>query len=267
MLAHCIATILAGYRSRSFQILGVLGLFMMGCAWLAGSFSGRQPQIVALDVAISGIRISGLMMMLFWCQELIGKEIERRTIYITLTYPRSRASYLLGRFAGIAVLTFLILVVLFSLGVWVAHVSASGEIASVDRPQWLALPVVFFGLWIELLTVAAFTVLIASVSTTPFLPLSLGIAFAIACRMLGPVVDYLLRSDEADKLIAMHFRPLVGVLRWMLPDLSVLDVRPMLLYGANLDWFRLTLGLAHSISYAFILLLLGMFLFQRRQFE
>jgi hypothetical protein len=50
----------------------------MGVAYLSASFSPRQPQTVALDVGLSGLRFSLVLFALFWVQELVGREIESR---------------------------------------------------------------------------------------------------------------------------------------------------------------------------------------------
>jgi Cu-processing system permease protein len=68
----------AGLRSRSIQGVLVLGVLLMGVAYLSASFSPRQPQTVALDVGLSGLRFSLVLFALFWIQELVGREIESR---------------------------------------------------------------------------------------------------------------------------------------------------------------------------------------------
>jgi Flp pilus assembly protein protease CpaA len=68
----------AGLRSRSIQGVLVLGILLMGVAYLSASFSPRQPQTVALDVGLSGLRFSLVLFALFWIQELVGREIESR---------------------------------------------------------------------------------------------------------------------------------------------------------------------------------------------
>ncbi|MFZ3037141.1 MAG: hypothetical protein WA112_07700 [Rugosibacter sp.] len=68
----------AGLRSRSIQGVLVLGILLMGVAYLSASFSPRQPQTVALDVGLSGLRFSLVLFALFWVQELVGREIESR---------------------------------------------------------------------------------------------------------------------------------------------------------------------------------------------
>jgi hypothetical protein len=51
---------------------------LIGIAYLSGYFSPRQPQTVALDVGFSGIRFSLVLLNLFWVQELVAREIDRR---------------------------------------------------------------------------------------------------------------------------------------------------------------------------------------------
>lgn len=76
----------AGLRSRSVQGVLVLGIVLMGVAYLSASFSPRQPRTVALDVGLSGLRVSLILFSLFWVQELVGREIERRSVLFALTY-------------------------------------------------------------------------------------------------------------------------------------------------------------------------------------
>jgi Cu-processing system permease protein len=79
----------------------VLGMLLVGVAFLAASFSPRQPKTVTMDVGFSGIRFSLVLFAVFWVQELVGREVERRTVLYALAYPVGRAAYLLGRFFGV----------------------------------------------------------------------------------------------------------------------------------------------------------------------
>jgi Flp pilus assembly protein protease CpaA len=78
MISFLLSAWRAGLRSRSIQGVLVLGILLMGVAYLSASFSPRQPQTVALDVGLSGLRFSLVLFALFWIQELVGREIESR---------------------------------------------------------------------------------------------------------------------------------------------------------------------------------------------
>ena len=99
------SSLLSGIRSHSFQLLVVLSLLIIGLAWLAANFSARHPETLALDVGLSGMRAILIFMALFWVQDLIGRDIERKTVMFALSYPVPRSHYLLGRFFGIALLS------------------------------------------------------------------------------------------------------------------------------------------------------------------
>ena len=98
------STVLSGLRSRSIQLLFGLGLLTLGCAWLAANFSARNPTTLAMDVGLSALRFITILMTLFWVQDLLAKDIERKSVLFVLAYPRHRSSFVLGQFLGIAAL-------------------------------------------------------------------------------------------------------------------------------------------------------------------
>lgn len=114
----------AGLRSRSFHAVFILGLLLIAAAYLAALFSLRQPETIALDVGISGMRFSAILLGLFWVQDLVGKEIDRKTITLYLAYPIPRYHYVLGRFWAIAVLLFIACTIL-GLLLWLTVITAS----------------------------------------------------------------------------------------------------------------------------------------------
>jgi Cu-processing system permease protein len=116
----------SGLRSRSIQGVLVLGVLLVGVAYLSASFSPRQPRTVALDVGLSGLRVSLILFALFWVQELVGREIERRTVLFSLTYPVARGNYVLGRYLGVIGLLALA-ALLLGLLLWVAVRTTGGD--------------------------------------------------------------------------------------------------------------------------------------------
>jgi hypothetical protein len=93
MFEFALSGLRSGLRGRSFHAVFILGVLMIGIAYLSGFFSPRQPQTVALDVGFSGIRFSLVLLNLFWVQELVAREIDRRVILFSLAYPVSRGAF------------------------------------------------------------------------------------------------------------------------------------------------------------------------------
>lgn len=257
-----------GLRGHSFRGMGILALAMLGFAYLAASFSPRQPQTVALDVGLSGLRFCLVLMALFWVQELISREVERRTVNLALAYPVDRASYVLGRFVAIASLLFVTLLLLgaalrLSIGPAAGGYEQARPVA-LGASYWLTL----LGLWLDVLVVTSFAIMLACLSTVSVLPLALGAGFAIAGKTLGPVIDFLIvRDAEGIEGLAERYSPVVLAIRWIIPDLSRLDWRVWPLYGLVPDAGAMLWSTLMAVGYCSLMLSIAVLVFRRREFS
>jgi Cu-processing system permease protein len=254
-------------RSRSFQAIFILGLLLVSAAYLAAQFSPRQPKTVALDVGLSGLRISLVLLGLAWVQEYLGKELERKTVFISLTYPVSRVHFVVARFFGITSLLALAALCLAML-LWLM-VLISGGSFDQEFPVALGLPfwATVVGVWLDAAVVTAFAIAVTAVSTVPVMPLAVGAAFAVAAKSVGPVADYLARGAEGDAELTQRYGPLLEVIRWILPDLSRLDWRPWPMYSLPAPWAEIGFGALMAAGYAALMLALAAMYFNRREFS
>ncbi|MBK7423064.1 MAG: ABC transporter permease [Propionivibrio sp.] len=268
MWQFCLSAWRSGFRSRSVHAILVLGVLLVGVAFLSASFSPRQPKTVALDVGLSGMRFSLVLFALFWVQELVGREVERRTVMYALSYPVSRGSYIIGRYLGILGLLALAALLLGML-LWLTTLSIGGEDyeqgfrLGLGWPFWITV----FGVWVDAALVAAFALWIASLSTVPMLPVALGVAFAVAGKSLGAVIDYLARGADNDPDFVSRFNPLIESVQWVLPDMSRLDWRVWPMYELFPGFPAIGLGLLMAAGYAVVMLALAVITFSRREFS
>lgn len=267
VLLHARLAWLLGVRSRAFRSLVCVGIFLLGAAWLNGAFSLRQPAIVAMDVGISGLRLLGTFFVLYWVQEIFVKDIERRTAAMALAYPVSRTEYMLGRWLGVALLVAMT-IVFWAVGLLVlANVSDWGYAGSVRPEIGLGYALVLLGIFFDLLAVSMFVVWLASVAQTPILPFLGGVAFAVAARLIGPSAAYMRFSTSADKDMSATMLPLLDVLRWLIPDLSRLDWRQIVLYGQWPPMEEMLSGLAVASGYILLFAVLATSNYNRREFS
>ncbi|MDE2598996.1 MAG: ABC transporter permease [Rhodocyclaceae bacterium] len=255
----------AGLRSRSIQAVLVLGVLLMGVAYLAAQFTFRQAQTVAMDVGFSGLRISLILFALFWVQELFGREIERRSVMFALTYPLPRSQYVLGRYLGIVLLLGLSALLLGML-LWLVVLLTRGLFEQVfpihlGTAYWLTV----VGLWVDAAVVAAFAFWFTSLSTVPMLPMALGLAFAIGGKSLGAVIEYLSQADIGQAMLAL--KPLIDAIQWALPDLSRLDWRVSPMYALPMDTAAMGWSVVMAAAYAGVMVTLAVWSFRRRQFH
>ena len=233
---------------------------------LSAYFGGRQPVTVALDVGISTIRLLLPLLLVLLIQELLSREFDRRCYLSSLTYPRARYSFLLGRFA--AVLAIVLGGMLASGGVLVGLVplisSAYFQATPVALGQPFVIVLSFIGL--DLAVLAAVATLLAVVASTPSFVLIGTLGFMLVARSYGAIIELL--TQQAGLVgNAENYRTGLGVLGYFFPDLGALDVRMLALYGRQeflpSDWLWLLLG---NLAYVIVLLALAVWFLQRKRF-
>lgn len=217
-------------RSRLILTGLLLCAVVAACTWLVAQFSPRQPGTVALDVGISLIRIAVPVLALLQIQDLVMREVERKLILFSMTYPRPRAAFLLGRYLAVIAASF---GVTASLALTVAIVVASIGPASAQGTQVaLGLPYVLTCalIWCDVAVVVAFGTALAVVATTPHLVFVGGLGFMIIARSATAVIALLEREQDLLPGADLYHQGLLWV-QWIIPDLGALDVRAIALYG------------------------------------
>lgn len=265
MKSMLIATLRAGIRARAIHAVLAVALVLVVIAYLASMFSPRQPQTVALDVGLSGLRFSLVLFALFWCEQLLNRDIAGRGILFILAYPLPRTRYLFARYLGIVLLLGLA-AALIGLLVWIvvflsgAHYD-QGFGLSLGQAYWATV----FGLLCDAMVVAAFSTMLCTLSTVPMLPMAVGLAFAIGGKSLGAVLDYFARGADGDDSL-MQMSPLLDTVQWVLPDLSRLDWRVWPMYGVAPSGPAVAWSMLMAIGYAGLMLAIASRSFSRREF-
>jgi ABC-type transport system involved in multi-copper enzyme maturation permease subunit len=233
---------------------------------LAAQFSGRQPASVALDVGLSVMRLALPLVMVLVVQELISREFERRYYLSSLSFPSTRAHFLLSRFASTIVLCLAVLLVWsVALALTVSILSQGYEQATPVALGWhYVVTVLFIGL--DMLLLLALATLLAVTASTPSFVLIGTFGFMLVARSFTAIIELLTRNTYVVG-DAEQYRAGVGLLGYLLPDLGALDVRMITLYGRMeflpQDWPWLVLS---SLGYCVGLLALAGWALNRKRF-
>ena len=92
-------------KQRNFLILAVYILFVLGSGVLFSMLAPAEEIRVILDLGLSAIEAFAFLSSAFISVKLVLQEIENKTLYLILSRPVSRTSYLAGRYAGILLLS------------------------------------------------------------------------------------------------------------------------------------------------------------------
>ena len=253
-------------RASPLLIAGWLLIALVSSSIVASCFASRQPATVALDTGLSLLRLALPILAVFLLQELLSREFDRKLYLSSLTYPRPRHQFLLGRVAAISVLLLGLLValaaVLAGLTAWIGQDYAQATPPALGLPYLVT--IAFIAL--DLLVVLAIGTLIAVATTTPSFVLIGTLGFMLVARSYSAIVALLTR-DSTLVSNADSYQSSLSLLGYLLPDLGALDVRMISLYGQwqflPEDW---ALRVVATLAYAAALLGLAVWTLNRKKF-
>jgi len=252
------------FRDRIFQgimALAVLFIFIPSAA----SLSMRQVSELSITLSLSLISFIMLLLAVFLGATSIWKDIERHYTYSVLSLPISRSCYILGRFIGIAL--FLFITALFLGVVSMLVIKMSSFIYPPTRPLlWSA---IFFSIVFDSLKyilVVAIAMLLATFSTSFFLPIFGAVSAFLAGTITQQVFDYL-QTPSAQKTMSAVMRKAAEAVYYLLPNLSSFDLKVNAIYSLPLNPSGLFLTLLYFVVYTGIILGLGAVIFERREMK
>ena len=252
------------FRDRIFQgimVLAVLFLFIPSAA----SLSMRQMTELTTTLSLSLISFIMLLLAVFLGATSIWKDIERRYTFSVLSLPISRTSYLWGRFIGVALFMMIAAVFLGVMALIAIKAATFGYPPS--RPVvWSTVIITILFDALKYIIVVAVAMLLATVSTSFFLPVFGAISTFLAGTVTQSVHDYLY-TPSAQAAVSIGVRKAAQVLYYLLPNLSGFDLKVNAIYSIPLSVHGLVLTIVYFVVYTLILLSIGSYLFARREMK
>lgn len=261
------AGIRLAFRARYFSFAVWLTVGLVVTVLTAAQFSGRQPATVGLDVGLSVIRLSLPVLGVLLLQELLSREFDRKLFLTSLTYPRPRHLFLLGRVLATMVLVLALLaalgVVLAGLTEWIARGYEQATPPALGAPYLTTLAFVA----LDVLVILSIGTLIAVTAVTPSFVLVGTIGFMLVARSFSAIVELLTRNSTLVS-DALTYQSSLSLLGYLVPDLATLDVRMISLYGQwtflPSDWGMRTLA---ALAYALGVIGLAAWILSRKRFN
>lgn len=252
------------FRDRIFQgIMGLSALFLFLPS--IASLSMRQMTELTTTLSLSLISFILLLLSVFLGATSIWKDIERRYTFSVLSLPVSRTSYLWGRFIGVALFMLITSAFLGVLALIAIKFATFGYPPS--RPVvWstVVISIIFDSL--KYILVVAVAMLLATVSTSFFLPVFGAISAFMAGTATQQVFDYL-QTPSAQAAVSVIVRKAAILLYYLLPNLSGFDLKIHAIYSIPLDLAGLLLTATYFVIYTSVILSLAAMLFARREMK
>jgi hypothetical protein len=239
-------------RERVLYNLVFFAIGMTLAGFVVGQLSIRQDQKILKDLGLAAMDLFGTVIAVFIGVGLIGKEIERRSLYPLLARPLTRGEFFVGKFAGLA-FTLLVNLGVMALGLYLT-LWASGY--GLDPLLMRAIGPLYLGL----LIVVAVALLFSSLLRSP----ALATVGTVGVVIAGRFSDVIRNMRE----VAPEVPPwLLDGLYYALPNLRSLDFKSLAAYGDPIPASVLAWAFAYAAAYISIVLYAGLRSFSSRDLE
>lgn len=245
-------TFIEVYRSKVMLSILFLALGLILITYIASEFAYGAPAKVALDFGFGITTLSNLGMSIFIGSTLLTKEVEQRTLYMILSKPISRMSFLVGKIFGLSSVLLIntFVLSLLTIGIFVFMGGKYQELM-----MWSC---IFSFL-------EAFLILLISVLFSLITNTALSVIYTIVLVIIGHSLN------ETSKLIFAKMNPFfdfsVKLGSILLPNLYKLNLKDFVLYQQNISSNYLWSVLVYFFLYTSALMIFVIQIFKNKNLD
>lgn len=245
-------TLLEVYRSKVMLSVVFIGIGLLLISYIASEFAYGAPSKVALDFGFGLTSISNLIMAVFIGATLLGKEIENRTLYMILSRPISRASFMLGKIVGLSSVLIIntILLSLISIGIFYY---LGGQLS----------PLMVWTAWFSL--IEAFIIMLFAILFSLLTSNALAIIFTISVWIVGHSLSSTSKILSAKTNVFFNYT--LKIISGLIPDLEKINLKDLLIYEQKVSSEYLFMTQAYIAVYVLALMFIISFLFKNKNLD
>jgi Cu-processing system permease protein len=231
-----------------YSILGFSFLFILLTVFLGSISLGEDIKIIR-DFGLAGIYLFSLIIAMFIGTSLVYKELEKRTLYITLSKPVSKKQFIVGKFLGL--FSGILVTMAFMAVVYLIVVLAKGGGFDWRGLTAIGLSLAEIGIFVSL------CILFSTFSK----PLASTI-YAVLVLYIGHSLNMLLSHFEKIGGIGEHiFRAFYHIL----PNLEKFNLRNIVVHDTAINATEIAYAVAYSIIYITLLLVLSVWSLRKQE--
>jgi hypothetical protein len=233
------------------RLLNAAMIAVLAIAGLALFMEGRQGGVAALDLALTAMNGTGLLMAVFLGTSLVHKELDRRTLFVVLTKPVSRMEFLLGKFVGLMG-TLTVMMALMGLGV-------GAVMLAIGHPDPKVLGVLAAN-WMQLGLVTSMAFCFSTITSGPLAAL-----YTVGFYVLGQQTLMVREFADSEAKLHLYNYVLGRALYYVLPNFGAFDFKNNVLYGQHLAWASWGFVMAYGLALSLALLLAASLAWESRE--
>jgi ABC-type transport system involved in multi-copper enzyme maturation permease subunit len=240
------------WKSKILLNVFFVGLGLMIVTYVATEFTYGVPERIALDFGLGMLSLSSLGISLFLGVGLLSKEIESRTVYMVISRPVPRYAFIMGKLLGLMGIQ-TVNVFILAVMTMISSFLLGGQLNSLI---FWAVGFIFLESLMLLLVVVLLSLLANNI---------LSVLFSLVLLLLGHAIR------ETQEISFIKTNQLVSkvleVYHFTLPAFYKLNLKDFVIYNNNLPLSFLIPNLIYGILYSGFLLLIVLYLFQRKNLD
>jgi ABC-type transport system involved in multi-copper enzyme maturation permease subunit len=258
-------TVKEGIRNRAFYGITLIALMLSVANYLVCGMIPQEVGKVSVDIALSTISFSGLLLVFFVGINLMTKDLDKRTVYMVLSRPISRSEYVVGKFMGMVLL---IIAVVFCLSiialatVWLIKMTYPGYF---QRFSWhlVLLAIAFIALSLVILSSLSF--LFASFTSSSFISLVLTMVSYLIGQSLSDVKTLVESPTAAGIAPSPVGVKLVQAAYYLFPNLSLFDIKIQAAHALPVAPSYIFWTVIYGLVYTMLVISAAAFLFGKKE--
>jgi Cu-processing system permease protein len=255
-----------GIRNRSIYGISLLALLMLIANFIICDVIGHDVGKVAVDIALSAVSFSGLLLVLFVGINLMAKDLDRKTIYMVLAKPISRGQYIIGKFLGISLLILVCLAILSCFAAVSLLLIKLGHPNYFERFSWSLVCQSFLFITLMLILVSALSFLFASFASSSFVTFILTIISYIIGISLNDVKSLVESPQAVGITVAPLTVKVVQAAYYIFPNLSFYDIKTQAAHGLAISLSYFVGVVAYTVFYSAIVITIAALIFNKKEF-
>ncbi len=263
MLQVFSVTLRGVFRDRVFQGILIIAVVFLLIPSIS-SLSMRQVTELSITLSLSLISFILLLLAVFLGGTSLWKDIERRYTFSVMGLPVTRASYVLGKFAGISCFVLLTSVVLGMAATAVIRYS-SGIYPAMRPIVWSNIYLALLFDALKYILLVAFAFLFSTISTSFFLPVFGAISVFLVGSATQQVYDFI--HTQAGQALPWYIKKIAPALYYVLPNFEAFDFKVNAIYGIALSVPGVFYTTGYFLIYLFLVLAFTSSIFSRRELQ
>lgn len=236
-------------RDRIFYSLLFFAVILLAFSMVLGNLTLAEPVKVIKDFGLASISIVGTLIAIFVGIGMVYKEMEKKTIYVILSKPIARWQFLIGKYCGLS-LTIIIEVVVMTVLLFILCYQYVPEIP-------LTLFYAIIPIYFELQLILAIAFLFSTFSTS-----FLSGMFTLSIFIIGHLTEDLKMLAQSGEDVV--FQKFANGLYYVFPNLENLNFKARVVHNLGISHTELFFSLLYSALYTAVILIVAVFIFNRR---